>query len=81
MSVAIETPILGHVLTLAERAVCAGALQKVALSDSYNAVSFWGKIQGTEGDYLIAQSWTLGESIQKAFFFRYDTRCTWLLNC
>lgn len=78
MATALHTASLGLGLNVAERVATENSLTKlsVVLADPNSAeapsVSWWGKILGTEKDYLIVQAVSLGESIQKKFFFSAD---------
>jgi len=74
MASALAQSFLGQSLNVAERTATSGALMKVQLADNYASVSFWGKIQGVEKDYLLAQTWAFGEQIQKTFYYRYANR-------
>ena len=60
----------GFTLNQEEKAVLASSLQVKKDQEKLATISFWGKIQGLQRDYLIAQS--TGDSLfDRKYFYRY----------
>lgn len=49
---------------------------KIKLNENYDEVAFWGKIMGKQRDYLIGCATSIGENIQKSFYFSSDNGLT-----
>ncbi len=63
-------------LNVNQRLSIGAALNKLRLDEKLASVSFWGKIQGKERDYFIAQSIKTGTKIEKNRFFSQDNGVT-----
>ena len=65
---------LGGCLTTAQRVGVKNALYKLQLQEKLEELTFWGKVHGSEGDYLIAVATTLDTTITKHFYWRSVTQ-------
>jgi hypothetical protein len=68
----------GFTLNQEEKAVLASSLQVKKDQEKLATISFWGKIQGLQKDYLIAQA--TGETLfDRKYFYRYVEclTCKW----
>jgi len=62
----------GQGLNVAQRVNIANAIDKLRLDQKLTNVYFWGKIQGKERDYFIAQAVVVDTKIQKIRFVSTD---------
>lgn len=70
----INSECLGFALNTSQKLAIRNSLAKLRINEGNNDIRFWGKISGSVRDYFIAIGQTVGESIKKTFYFRYNAR-------
>ena len=63
-------------LNISQRLAIGNALNKLKLDEGIASVYFWGKVQGKERDYFIAQSVKTGTKIEKSRFYSHNNGVT-----
>lgn len=59
-------------LNPAEQSAVISSLAEIKLNENFQNTRFWGKIYGTEHDYLIIEATTVTHEIRHKFFFSVD---------
>jgi hypothetical protein len=63
---------LGNRLNVEQRVAVKTALAKLSINERLTDARFWGKIFGSQNDYLIAVSIATGDAVTKSFYFSND---------
>ncbi len=59
----------GFTLNVEEKTCLQASLALKQSEEKLDHISFWGKINGVQKDYYIAQSWVDGEWFKKKYFY------------
>jgi radial spoke head protein 9 len=62
----------GFTLNIEERTALQASLVIKKSEEKFDHVSFWGKINGVQKDYYIAQAWQEGDWFNKKNFYWYS---------
>lgn len=72
----LDATSLGQSLTGPQKLAVKIALYQLQLNERLAAIKFWGKIIGTETDYLIAVSESIDQSINRTFYWSHNNGVT-----
>ena len=66
----LDLSVLGGCLSTAQRLAVKNALYRLQINERLQDVRFWGKVHGTQQDYLIACNTRTDTNVTKSFYWR-----------
>ena len=64
-------PLNGHCFNAEEKTTLQTSIQTLKHANQLDSVYIWGKIFGTQKDYLLVVGWKSSKMFERTFFFRY----------
>lgn len=75
----VDLTCMGQGLTVPQKLAAKNSLTRLKVMAGLQSIYFWGKIMGTEKDYLIAISYSVSDVIDKQFYVSSDDGVTFSL--